>query len=163
LPLWWSFPNQLNMETIEAGQKEATPVASEPKPEVVAGAKAPETKTAVVTASPVIRVVSWFTKQTSSVKLLVGSAGFFIFLLILLVVTSVRNRNTLVVTPSPEASAQPIESALPRSQSAYSQTAPFQQFEQNLKNLHSVNSTVNLSEIELAFPLLDTDVNFGGN
>ncbi|HCS78668.1 TPA: hypothetical protein DIV55_02895 [Patescibacteria group bacterium] len=149
------------METIETAPNE-TPVTQEMKPEV-AVSKTPETKTAVATASLVTRTVSWFTKQTSSVKLLVGSVGFFLFLLFLLVATSLRNQSTTVVTPSPEASAQPIESALPRSQSAYSQTAPFQQFEQNLKNLQSFNATVNLAEIELAFPLLDTDVNFGNN
>ena len=149
------------METIETIPNE-TPITPKAQPEVTAQTTT-KAKTVVAPASPVIRFTSWFTKQTFSVKLLVGCAGFFVILLILLVVTSGRNRNTLLVESSPEASAQPIESALPRSQSAYSQTAPFQQFEQNLKNLHSFNSTVNLAEIELAFPLLDTDINFGNN
>lgn len=61
-------------------------------------------------------------------------------------------------TPSPTFQASP--SPFQQNLSEFSQTEPFKLFEGRLEAIRLENEGVNLSETELAFPLLDMDVTF---
>lgn len=110
-------------------------------------------------AAPIPPVPTLFSGPLK-VALIVGGAVLVLLLLVLLLVPRKTSQPQVVLEPSPTLMISP--SSLPRAQSEFSKTEPFILFEGRLEGVKLENEVVNLTETELAFPLLDMNVTFQG-
>lgn len=102
-------------------------------------------------------------KLTPALKIGLTVLGFLFFVLILSTLLSRKGTGPVVVDVTPSPSAVTFTSTPAREVSEFAKTADFMSFENDLNQLKTDNSTVNLTEAELTFPLLDMQVNFNKN
>jgi hypothetical protein len=114
------------------------------------------------TATKMHPLVEKFKALDKNQQLLIvaGSMLGVILLLLILVALMKPKQSPLVLTPSPSPVLAPSPTAPPRETSAFAKTPEFAHFEQGIRQLQNDNLTVDLSEPNLSYPLLDMDVNF---
>lgn len=95
------------------------------------------------------------------VKLLIGWG--ILLVLVFVIVLIIAPRRNSQTTPPIGSTASPVASIVATSSAQISQigqSAEFQRFEGTLNELKQINSSMDLNQNELAFPLLDYEVSF---
>lgn len=103
-----------------------------------------------------------FTNLPLRLKLALGALMILLLAILVLMLFSPRPQQqptTLILpSPSPQASFSP----LPQVTSEFSKTDEFSTFEQNITILQKDATGIDFDEKNLSYPLLDMQVNFGG-
>lgn len=120
----------------------------EPLPPEEEGDEATPVKMSPIKMTPMLKV------------LLIGLAVLFVLVIVVLLVVPAAPTAPTGSVPSPLPSAGAQVSPLTRSLSEYAQTEEFRNFETKLTSTRTDQDNLDLTEPQLAFPLLEMNINF---